>query len=306
MNTGDLLMRSILCDPADDTARLAFADWLEEQPETLTATCPGCGGSLEADTFMHVGPIGKPTQIIPIGKQPCRTCEDEYGDPSGLVRVKNAAHGRAAFIRGMIDLEKCRPDCGVGRVCRGTTVLPPKVTCAGVRDRVTELFDSNLCRWESGIVIPNCAYRLPWRGTGDTAPVMAIFRRGFVDEVRLNAAAFTEDFARELFSRHPVTRVVLTDREPWTDVPDGGRDYGWWEENAYRIDADGPNDPGNVSPLLFRQMWQANPANRHSDESGRWLTWDDADIPSVELSAACVNWGRSLAELPLAPAGSQP
>ena len=302
MNTGELLLRAVLCDPGDDTARLAYADWLEEQSETLTATCPGCGGSLEADAFMHVGPIGKPTQIIPIGKQPCRTCEDEYGDPSGLVRVKNAAHGRAAFIRGMIDLEKCRPDCGVGRVCRGTTVLPPKVTCAGVRDRVTELFDSNLCRWESGVVIPDCAYRLPWRGTGDTAPVMAIFRRGFVDEVRLNAAAFTEDFARELFSRHPVTRVVLTDREPdpYTrrNDPDRVVSFDWWD-----WDDDG-DEPDRLPSPLFRVMCELFPQHHpHLDE---WCEFPTRAAAVDALSATCVNWGRSLAELPLAPAGSQP
>ena len=294
MNTGDLLLRAVLCDPGDDTARLAYADWLEEQSETLTATCPGCGGSLEADAFMHVGPIGKPTQIIPIGKQPCRTCEDEYGDPSGLVRVKNAAHGRAAFIRGMIDLEKCRPDCGVGRVCRGTTVLPPKVTCAGVRDRVTELFDSNLCRWESGVVIPNCAYRLPWRGTGDTAPVMAIFRRGFVDEVRLPAAAFTEGFARELFSRHPVTKVVLTDREPWQNY------YG----TAFSWSCD--DDPGGGSPQSCRvpESW-LDILDDDPDAEFKSLTWVGFTTPesaSAAMLRTAVAWGRSLAGLPPLPA----
>ena len=251
---------------------------------------------------MHVGPIGKPTRTVPIGKQPCHLCEDEYGDPSGLVRVKNATHGRAAFIRGMIDLEKCHPSCGVGNVCRGTAVLPPKVTCAGVRDRVTELFDSNLCRWESGIVIPNCAYRLPWRGTGDTAPVMAIFRRGFVDEVRLPAAAFTEGFARELFSRHPVTKVVLTDKQPHgTGLPVTDNEYPGWMRCCDPTMRQA-TDPWGVPRYMFDQLADSILMTFGSANGARpskfYATADDG---RAALSAACVAWGRSLAGPPPLP-----
>ena len=244
-NTGSQLLAEIAAKPEDDTIRLAFADWLEE----------------------------------------------------------NGDDRRAAFIRGMIDLEKCHPSCGVGNVCRGTAVLPPKVTCAGVRDRVTELFDSNLCRWESGVVIPDCAYRLPWRGTGDTAPVMAIFRRGFVDEVRLNAAAFTEDFARELFARHPVTRVVLTDREPqqWLPeirgLPPGCANRWFWSVRG--PDSSVPGYPHYVprgvqwSAVWLRAKWYCDTP-----------TYDTADAANAALSDACVAWGRSLAGLPPLPHAS--
>ena len=219
MNTGDLLLRAVLCDPGDDTARLAFADYLEENGRGLHAR-------FVRDQIAGVVRMVPLSMLVPL-------------EP--LTGVMSHQTTRHATARGCV------------------------VTC----DRV-EL----------------------------------VFGRGFVDEVRLPAAAFTEGFARELFSSHPVMKVVLTDRDPWTDAPDGGCDYGWWEENEYRIHADGPNDPGNVSSWLFRGMWRANPANRNSDESGRWLTWDDDNIPPVELSAACVAWGRSLAGLPPLPHAS--
>ncbi len=69
---------------------------------------------------------------------------------------------------------------------------------------------------------------VPWQDVGLT------FRRGFVDEIRLSAAALlgrpwvansacpacdgkgtTPGLARAIFAAHPVTRVVLTDRGPY-------------------------------------------------------------------------------------------
>lgn len=277
MNTGDLLMRSILCDPADDTARLAFADWLEEQPETLTATCPGCGGSLEADTFMHVGPIGKPKRTVPIGKQPCRTCEDEYGDPSGLVRVKNAAHGRAAFVRDQI--------AGVVRMVP-LAMLVPLEPLTGVMPHQTTRHAT------AGGCVVTCDH------------MELVYRRGFVDEVRLPAAAaFTEDFARKLFARHPVTRVVLTDREPqqWLPeirgLPPGCANRWFW--NVRGPDSSVPGYPHYVprgvqwSAVWLRAKWYCDTP-----------TYDTADAANAALSDACVAWGRSLAGLPPLPHAS--
>ena len=37
MNTGELLLRAVLCDPGDDTARLAFADHLGENGDERRA-----------------------------------------------------------------------------------------------------------------------------------------------------------------------------------------------------------------------------------------------------------------------------
>ena len=275
MNTGDLLLRAVLCDPGDDTARLAYADWLEEQSETLTATCPGCGGSLEADAFMHVGPIGKPTQIIPIGKQPCRTCEDEYGDPSGLVRVKNAAHGRAAFVRDQI--------AGVVRMVP-LAMLVPLEPLTGVMPHQTTRHAT------AGGCVVTCDH------------MELVYRRGFVDEVRL-PAAFTEDFARELFARHPVTRVVLTDREPqqWLPeirgLPPGCANRWFWSVRG--PDSSVPGYPHYVprgvqwSAVWLRAKWYCDTP-----------TYDTADAANAALSDACVAWGRSLAGLPPLPHAS--
>lgn len=43
MSDGDALLRAILAHPEEDTPRLVYADWLDEQP-TLNGSCPKCKG----------------------------------------------------------------------------------------------------------------------------------------------------------------------------------------------------------------------------------------------------------------------
>lgn len=146
---------------------------------------------------------------------------------------------------------------------------------------------------------------------------LAIYRRGFVKEIRLTCEAFVggpcpkcsgsgmsereyhgvvdddggcgrcggtgriEGVARELFERHPLTRIVLIDKTP--NPP--GRAIGW-------IDfGDGPDViPSDIFEhidgeyLPGEYIWK------------RYLTESDA---LTALSRACVAYGRSLVGLPM-------
>ena len=202
MNTGDLLLRAVLCDPGDDTVRLAFADYLEENGRGLHAR-------FVRDQIAGVVRMVPLSMLVPL-------------EP--LTGVMSHQTTRHATARGCV------------------------VTC----DRV-EL----------------------------------VYRRGFVDEVRLPAAAFTEDFARKLFARHPVTRVVLTDREPTTWLHGG-----WtWISTATRWQVNNRNRRAFLRPELMEHLPAPWPCAT-------------ADEAVAALSDACVAWGRSLAGLPPLPHAS--
>jgi uncharacterized protein (TIGR02996 family) len=116
--------------------------------------------------------------------------------------------------------------------------------------------------------------------------VSFVVTRGFVDEVRLPLAAFLEH-APALFAAHPLTRVVLTDREPNDYGPpaDDCR-FGWLPED-HRI------DPGPA--VLPRAIHQALADNDKGDGILRWATRDAA---LAALSAAAVAYGRDSARAP--------
>jgi len=128
--------------------------------------------------------------------------------------------------------------------------------------------------------------------------VRYVVRRGFVHEIRLPVAEFTEEFARDLFRRHPVERVVLTDREPLTSSSGSAS----WSR-------------GGVGGLAWR--WNFLPPQVFDRLSGGEAIGDGAsaqfrvyvapsagaarDLAVDALSAAGVGWGRSLAGFPALP-----
>jgi uncharacterized protein (TIGR02996 family) len=111
----------------------------------------------------------------------------------------------------------------------------------------------------------------------------------------------TPGILRRLVREQPVERVVATDKRPWSDTSDGGTDYGWWEEDSYRIAQDGPNDPGNIPAPIFDLLWAANPANRRQDDTSRWVWWDEAGIAEAELSGATLRWALTSGTPPAPP-----
>lgn len=130
-------------------------------------------------------------------------------------------------------------------------------------------------------------------------------RRGFIDEVSLPLAAFTEDNARWLFSRHPVTRVTLADREPESlyggyDTTDEGEVVGWgW----YLHDDAEPIGPEDIPTALWERLPDVGLL-----EPARWRSkvYRAKGDALAALSDAATNWGRSIAGLPPLPSPDAP
>ena len=105
-----------------------------------------------------------------------------------------------------------------------------------------------------------------------------VLRRGFVDEIRLPLAAFLEQVAG-VFAAHPVTAVVLTDREPVQRAT--GR-WSWeWDRDAA--------EPIGWNRVLYGLAMESDPYGVMA-----WPTPEDA---RRVLSGYLVNCGRKLAGL---------
>lgn len=242
----DALIRAVLTHPHEDTPRLIFADFLDETAGAVT--CPTCDGSGEVDGGPHDP------------DRPCPNCR-------GAGTVPDGHRERAAFIR-----VQCGPPTDRARdcVCELWGSWPGE---GDVRSRVLgELKAATGLDWW-GMPAEVAAGPLP----GYPA---AFVRRGFVDEIRCPLAAFLEH-VETLFRRHPITRVVLTDRVPLEQWTHHG--FAWWEGVE------------NVSSEFL-------PACLLPHDDG-WL-YTTAEQAHEYLSAKCVARGRELAGLPqLAPVG---
>lgn len=114
-----------------------------------------------------------------------------------------------------------------------------------------------------------------------------VLRRGFVDEIRLPLAAYLEH-ARDLFNRHPVTAVVLTGLEPYWN----GAGHCWFRADRGRQSNAVPTF-AELPPELFNRL-----AGWHIDltRGERWRPYRSQDAATAALSAACVAYGRHLAD----------
>ncbi len=175
--------------------------------------------------------------------------------------------------------------------------------------------------------------------TINTPAPVALYRRGFVDEIRLPMAAFVggvcpacdgagwvdlsgeevpdeancdacggtgrvSGLAKDVFSRHPVTRVVLTDRRPGAGS--------WWKASEWVGRENNGWPAGDLPDELFDLMAELFPDNVESDDvsvisfnddnevaasvlSTTCVAYDDNEVAASVLSTTCVAYGRSLA-----------
>lgn len=258
MSDADALLAAVLTDPAADLPRLTLADFLDDQGESDRAE------------FIRV-------QVAASRDDGCDHGElDRWGgDLSAVVTDCHSCDLWRQMYRVFDDWPRAD--------------LPAAVE-----------------RWwcESGW--------WHWPDERDTSHVEVMYRRGFVVEVRCTLAAFaggpcgrcrgsgrvsgydrnasercpvcdgtgrTAGIAADLFRRHPVERVALTDRVPahWTAI---GHPYGW-----VRVPE---NVPAWLPEPLYRLLWPDGIQQGYPTVDAAW----DA------LSAACVAYGRSLAGLP--------
>jgi uncharacterized protein (TIGR02996 family) len=288
-------LKAIRANPADDTVRLVYADYLEEHPKV----CPMCRGQ---GSF-----FGPPRKNESGGF----TYGEKCGHCKGAKTVDDSTRSdRAEYIRLQCELRKYAPQAnwlelmpvdqwtGGGEEGKLLRRLEPLVRRHA---DLSKKYVRDCGQWSREFI--ESVFGLSWLQSSATWQWMWV--RGFVSEVYLPS----EDFFRQaltLFQLQPITRVVLTDKSPWEGqniIPEDDRSFCWWLETPHRITQDGPNDPGNIPAPLFEIMWKANKGNQCKDNfsddlDGRWLRWDDSAIPGEELSAACVDYARRLAGLP--------
>jgi len=116
-----------------------------------------------------------------------------------------------------------------------------------------------------------------WNGCG------VKFSRGFISEIRLPLALYLAH-ARDLFAAHPVTAVVLTDREP----------FGHTSELVSWRRSPGPDQLRDWRECLPDDLYDRLPGM--PDTFAEY--YRDSDKARAALSAACTAYGRRAAGLP--------
>lgn len=231
-DTGASLLRAVLADPASDDARLIYADYLDEQ------------GEADRAEFVRV-------QVELAREYPGHTDHPEY--------ASEGWHRR--------DVER-NGECPGCRLLDRQNELWAAVSpaFAAPTDRLVRRPRTILVSYP---LAPAVTYWLGHQtrpGIGPEDELNLLVCRGFVSEIRLPLAAFLEH-ARDLFSRHPVQDVVISDA---VVHPSGGND-------TYYLGGLG---------RFPKEYW------RRLD-----------GLPSVRavrdaVSDVCLHWGRSLVGLP--------
>lgn len=168
------LLRSILEEPANDTPRLVYADWLEERAGTTI--CSRCDGH----RFIE---YPEPT-YSGTSKTTCFRC-------GGTGRIPNGYAERAEFIRVQCELSR-NPNADHKLAVRAAKLLDtfsPANPIGQTNERA-------------------------WRGSeAFWGQVQCRWSRGFVYRISLTHEAFVRHVAN-LFARQPIDTVVFADTMP--------------------------------------------------------------------------------------------
>lgn len=241
------LLRAILEDPHDDFPRLVYADWLDDHGESERA---------EVIRMQIELPSVPPCACLFHG------CGEMFPDNES---VGCMPHRRRSYLRRRErDLLQSYAPAWFGSI-RWKTHADVYAARATVR---------GCCERHANSVGCDClAQAIDWR-----------FERGFVCEVTLPLAAF-EAHAKAIFSAHPVTRVTLSDREP----------YRWFHGRCFWSSEAWPFESSERLPnRLFHLLPKLGPGN----DPASMGDFVDRRAAIDALSDACVTYGRALAGLP--------
>lgn len=324
------LLRAILTHPAEDTPRLMYADWLDENAETgACRACEGCGQVYDGggSGLVTTIPATRSNVVRFSDDRDCPTCH-------GTGWASDGRAARAEFIRvqiGIVQVERDRVtylnDGTDWQQCTGVSAdWCPNCGNCQCPDREDRMDDAG-CPLHRPDSPHDCLDMLSYRERRLTDRATAIWRgwsrrwfgwgtgtdtfgscltpnevdprvrRGFVAEVRMPVAAFMAA-AKGLFSVHPIETVVLTDREPegfQEETP-------WWWFMAGELTIRESDDPSVLPDALWRVFHDHPPYSTSSIR--RTLGWEFAtrDEAVSALSEACVAYGRGLVGLPPLPA----
>ncbi len=263
---------AICADPADDTTRLVYADWLEEHGENVA--CGQCDGKGEGNWWKGVG-LGK----YAITK--CPTCH-------GTGRVSDGRRERSEFIKVQIALNIGMEEVGLHPVgdasvaayayerkgWRHNNLHPRQVKLldlSKLQVREAQLFDAHGLEWMNRPVGKRFMHRsgthFTFANNENESRDVWTYRRGFIDSIRCSTADFLTH-AAAVFRAMPVTGVTLA------DVRISHREDMWgWRWNW---------------PVNVRQIIDPRRSMGYRTK---------ADVES-RLSAACVTWARAQVGLP--------
>jgi len=185
MTTQQALLDTILANPDDDTARLVYADWLDENEASVT--CEMCGGS--GDDGGHAWDRGM------VGV--CNRC-----DGSGF--VSNGYAAKSEFIRVQCEL----------------ATFDDAYYLSFDNRKMCEKSEVPLIKRSAELLHKAWAMSLIDMQMRDVTVFNAwVFRRGFVESVSCPWDAW-RDYGDAILAAHPVRKVTLTSY-PYTQESSG-------------------------------------------------------------------------------------
>lgn len=281
----DAFLADIIDHPDDDASRLVFADWLEENGEAERAEFIRVQVRLARATVA----LWQSAPFIPYsqgggfravgGEVPAQLSVGDHLT-GRFVPETHAVVGIA--IGGL----------GEPTVIEYGPVVEPHIAYQSFEDRESErrLLDSALpadpddpCYFLWDFARLESEER--FRGYGGRA---LLCRRGFAESVRLPLQAWL-DHGPALVRRHPVERVVISDREPYRLDSGGGR-CSWREDGrGWRPYSGGDGHARSLlSPVVFAML--PGPAASISDG---WVTYGSPGIAWEAANTALLAWARS-------------
>lgn len=261
------LLRRILENPVDDAPRLIIADWLEGN------------GQNERAEFIRVQ--------CELGRHIEKTKADrESGQQhNGPDRHKKDLENKLDLIWEYLHRE-----------------IAPKKVMFQFCDQLKQSTDKGWSVFNEP---------LDERKTAVFSYPLSLVKRGFISEVRLTCSEFIggqcptcngagydppyevigcdtckgtgriEGVAKALFERHPITTVVLTDKDP----SQGEMLFGWRNRVV-----------GNPSDYLPEKIYRL--LRSYVEDHDNWMQYESDEAALAALADACVAYGRELEGLP--------
>jgi uncharacterized protein (TIGR02996 family) len=202
MSDGPALWRSILADPADDTARLVYADWLDEQSPAWVK-CYECGGSGEIQTSGPPSPTWRE----------CKKCDadGQVADPSPAAL--------AEFIRLQIAIAKrpaYSPPAELEEIATSGRMYAP-MAMRQIGEAAESYADESAAMVEvQNILVSSFEFRwsapcgdIGWQANSTWVPECdPQFRRGLLSSFDTSVPHFMQ-YAGEIFGKYPVESFGL-------------------------------------------------------------------------------------------------
>lgn len=282
MDDGAALLKSILTQPAEDTPRLVYADWLDER---------GQYGDAERAEFIRVQ-----VKLGAWGREKAERLNDEtdWSQCTGTAAswCPNCGDCCCKNREDSMNDDDCPLHSAASNHCCLDTAF---YKGSRLRDRERELCGMMVPRHVPGknYVARRTMGRAYFSECGEVLSGYSL-ERGFLNLVSLPLDRFMAS-AEAIFRSHPVTSVRLTDREPDVEhMTDGDPARVWVREVRFALG----NDLDMGASILPQELFDLLPGDK---TGGIWVAPTETDAYAA-LSTVCVSYGRSLAELPPLPA----